>query len=67
MKRLVEELGKEIPNVRQSVLNAMGNVRPSHLLDKNLFDFEFSDGTPEAQQPEGTKTAARTMGGLADA
>ncbi len=68
MKRLVEELGKEIPNVRQSVLNAMGNVRPSHLLDKSLFDFEFSEGTPEAQQqPEGTKTAARTMGGLADA
>jgi len=69
MKRLVEELGKEIPNVRQSVLNAMGNVRPSHLLDKNLFDFDFSEGTPEAQPqpPEGTKTTARTLGGLADA
>ncbi len=67
MKRLVEELGKEIPNVRQSVLNAMGNVRPSHLLDKSLFDFEFSEGTPGEQQPEGTKTAATTMGGLADA
>ncbi|WP_164009462.1 tRNA 2-thiocytidine(32) synthetase TtcA [Pyxidicoccus trucidator] len=36
MQRLVEELGKEIPNVRQSVLNAMMNVRPSHLLDKTL-------------------------------
>ncbi|MCY1020413.1 tRNA 2-thiocytidine(32) synthetase TtcA [Pyxidicoccus sp. MSG2] len=36
MQRLVEELGKEIPNVRQSVLNAMMNVRPTHLLDKAL-------------------------------
>lgn len=36
MQRLMEELGKEIPNVRQSVLNAMANVRPSHLLDKRL-------------------------------
>jgi tRNA 2-thiocytidine biosynthesis protein TtcA len=52
MKKLVEELGKEIPNVRQSVLNAMGNVRPSHLLDKSLFDFDFSDAKPEVKQPE---------------
>ncbi|WP_342375955.1 tRNA 2-thiocytidine(32) synthetase TtcA [Myxococcus stipitatus] len=36
MQRLVEDLGKEIPNVRQSVLNAMANVRPSHLLDRAL-------------------------------
>lgn len=60
MKKLMEDLGKEIPNVRQSVLNAMGNVRPSHLLDKSLFDFDFSDAKPEVQQlgekqPEGTQ------------
>ena len=55
MKKLVEELGKDIPNVRQSVLNAMGNVRPSHLLDKSLFNFDFSDGKPEEKQPEGTQ------------
>ncbi|TQF12304.1 tRNA 2-thiocytidine(32) synthetase TtcA [Myxococcus llanfairpwllgwyngyllgogerychwyrndrobwllllantysiliogogogochensis] len=36
MQRLVEDLGKEIPNVRQSLLNAMANVRPSHLLDRAL-------------------------------
>jgi tRNA 2-thiocytidine biosynthesis protein TtcA len=55
MKKLVEELGKDIPNVRQSVLNAMGNVRPSHLLDKSLFNFDFSDGKPEEKQSEGTQ------------
>jgi len=36
MKRLVDELGKEIPDVRSSLLNAMGNVRPSHLIDPSL-------------------------------
>ncbi len=51
MKKLMEDLGKEIPNVRQSVLNAMGNVRPSHLLDKSLFDFDFPDAKPEVKQP----------------
>jgi tRNA 2-thiocytidine biosynthesis protein TtcA len=55
MKKLMEDLGKEIPNVRQSVLNAMGNVRPSHLLDKSLFDFDFSGAKPEVKQSEGTQ------------
>jgi hypothetical protein len=32
----VDELGKEIPDVRSSLLNAMGNVRPSHLFDPSL-------------------------------
>jgi tRNA 2-thiocytidine biosynthesis protein TtcA len=36
MARLVEELSQEIPNLRSSVLTAMTNVRPTHLLDKKL-------------------------------
>jgi tRNA 2-thiocytidine biosynthesis protein TtcA len=55
MKRLVEELGRDIPNVRQSVLSAMSNVRPSHLLDRSLFDFDFPEGPPEDKRPEGTQ------------
>jgi tRNA 2-thiocytidine biosynthesis protein TtcA len=60
MQRLVEELGKEIPNVRQSLLAAMGNVRPSHLLDRNLFDFLSPDAkeeTPNPHPPEGSASA----------
>jgi tRNA 2-thiocytidine biosynthesis protein TtcA len=40
IKRLIEDLEKEIPNVRASMLTALGNAVPSHLLDPALFDFK---------------------------
>jgi tRNA 2-thiocytidine biosynthesis protein TtcA len=40
VKSLIAELEKEIPNVRASMLTALGNVKPSQLLDPNLFDFK---------------------------
>jgi tRNA 2-thiocytidine biosynthesis protein TtcA len=40
MKRLIADLEKEIPHVRSSMLSAIGNVVPSHLLDHTLFDFK---------------------------
>ena len=39
IKGLIAELEKEIPNVRASMLTALGNVKPTQLLDPNLFDF----------------------------
>jgi tRNA 2-thiocytidine biosynthesis protein TtcA len=39
IKRLIENLEKEIPNIRASMLTALGNAVPTHLLDPNLFDF----------------------------
>jgi tRNA 2-thiocytidine biosynthesis protein TtcA len=40
IKNLITELEREIPNVRASMLNALGKVIPSHLLDHELFDFK---------------------------
>lgn len=40
VKNLIAELEKEIPNVRASMLTALGNVKPSQLLDPKLFDFK---------------------------
>jgi len=40
IKNLIAELEQEIPNVRASMLNALGKVIPSHLLDHQLFDFK---------------------------
>ena len=39
VKRLVAELEKEIPNIRGSMLGALSNAIPSHLLDPKLYDF----------------------------
>jgi tRNA 2-thiocytidine biosynthesis protein TtcA len=52
VKRLVEELEREIPHVRASMLTALTNAVPSHLLDPALFDFRnlrAAQGNVEAE------------------
>ena len=39
MKRLIAELAKENPHLKRSMLGALGNVHPRHLLDKSLKQF----------------------------
>ena len=68
VKRLVAELEQEIPHVRASMLTALTNAVPSHLLDPALFDFRnlrAVTGDVEAEldsalghaEPEGTEGA----------
>jgi tRNA 2-thiocytidine biosynthesis protein TtcA len=45
MKTLISELEKEIPHIRASMLNALGHAVPSHLLDRELFDFKSLSST----------------------
>jgi tRNA 2-thiocytidine biosynthesis protein TtcA len=40
IKKLIADLESEIPHVRASMLNALGNVVPTHLLDHQLLDFK---------------------------
>jgi len=50
MKRLILDLEKEIPHVRASMLTALGNAVPTHLLDPNLFDFsQLSPGVGDVE------------------
>jgi tRNA 2-thiocytidine biosynthesis protein TtcA len=39
VKRLINELEKEIPFIRSSIMTALSNVTGSHLLDTDLYDF----------------------------
>jgi tRNA 2-thiocytidine biosynthesis protein TtcA len=50
IKTLIAELEKEMPHIRASMLNALGNAVPSHLLDHELFDFKnLSDATGDIE------------------
>lgn len=40
VKKLVRDLEKEIPNIYASIQTAMGNVKPSQLMDQELWDFK---------------------------
>lgn len=40
VKRLVRDLEKEIPNIYASIQTALGNIKPSQLMDQELWDFK---------------------------
>ena len=40
MKKLIEDLAKEVPHVRSSMMTALTNVTGSHLLDTELYNFK---------------------------
>ncbi|HZV82683.1 MAG TPA: hypothetical protein VFF53_11015, partial [Geobacteraceae bacterium] len=52
MKQLLKELEKSIPHVKRSLLRALANVQPRHLLDRKLQPGVFS--LPAANDAGGT-------------
>ncbi len=49
--KLIAELAKEIPDVRESMLAALGRIVPSHLMDRRQFDFRQPCRKVETQRP----------------
>ncbi len=50
VKRLVDDLSKEIPMLRSSLLSAMGNLHVSHLLDQKLWSMPTETPPTVARQ-----------------
>jgi tRNA 2-thiocytidine biosynthesis protein TtcA len=41
MKAMLEDIERRMPGRKDTMIRALGHVRPSHLLDRNLFDFSL--------------------------
>jgi tRNA 2-thiocytidine biosynthesis protein TtcA len=65
VKRLVNELADEIPNIRSSMITALSNVTGSHLLDTELYDFENFEPIIK-QIPPGHGSVERELDNLFD-
>jgi tRNA 2-thiocytidine biosynthesis protein TtcA len=52
VKRMVDELAKDIPNVKSSIVAAMGNLHVSHLLDKQFWTAPTEEAPARAVQRE---------------
>jgi tRNA 2-thiocytidine biosynthesis protein TtcA len=39
MKQMLDDMERRMPGRKDTMIRALGNVRPSHLLDRKLFDF----------------------------
>jgi tRNA 2-thiocytidine biosynthesis protein TtcA len=50
-KRLLADLEKRIPHVRGSMLAALQNVRPTHLMDRELWQKLHFDGLADEEAP----------------
>ncbi|TGQ73078.1 MAG: tRNA 2-thiocytidine(32) synthetase TtcA [Mesorhizobium sp.] len=46
MKAMLEDIEKRMPSRKDTMIRALSNTRPSHLLDRNLFDFAALNQSP---------------------
>lgn len=52
MKAMLDDIEKRMPGRKDTMIRAMTNVRPSHLMDRKLFDFAGLDATPGQDIPD---------------
>ncbi|MBZ9852252.1 tRNA 2-thiocytidine(32) synthetase TtcA [Mesorhizobium sp. CA13] len=50
MKAMLDDIEKRMPGRKDTMLRALSNTRPSHLLDRKLFDFAALDETLSCRQ-----------------
>ncbi|TIW76953.1 MAG: tRNA 2-thiocytidine(32) synthetase TtcA, partial [Mesorhizobium sp.] len=50
MKAMLDDLEKRMPGRKDTMLRALSNTRPSHLLDRKLFDFAALNETLAIRQ-----------------
>jgi len=55
MKRMLNQWDKEFPGRVETIFNGLKNIRPSQLLDSNLFDFEQLTQTDNVDEPDSLK------------
>ncbi|QKV18035.1 tRNA 2-thiocytidine(32) synthetase TtcA [Oricola thermophila] len=48
MKMMLADIEKRMPGRKDTMIRALANVRPSHLLDRRLFDFAALQANPSA-------------------
>jgi tRNA 2-thiocytidine biosynthesis protein TtcA len=49
MKAMLDDIERRMPGRKDTMIRALANVRPSHLLDRRLFDFEALRRSPAIQ------------------
>ena len=52
MKAMLEDIENKMPGRKDTMIRALGNVRPSHLLDRRVFDFAALDGRRQGAPSE---------------
>lgn len=52
MKKLIQELEKDIPHIGASIMTALSNVNPSQLLDQELWDFKKISNPERSSLPD---------------
>ena len=50
MKAMLEDIEKRMPGRKDTMIRALSNTRPSHLLDRKLFDFAALNDTLTTRQ-----------------